>query len=461
MILKNGSHFYFLEKQNLIFIQNENNNLNHNMISNQASCHMNPFQKLFLHSQCFKSSFSSIKVIGKGGFATVYQAKCNADNKVYAIKEIKIKLNSKRFQRSKMQFETALNEIYFLSLNQSNCVVKLYHAWVEFDNKASNPKKNFISLPDDGSASKETIFNAILSISQKIRIYIQMELCDNNLANYILSEGVSGKFTGKKMLKRLEISRDIIKAVQFIHNNNMIHRDIKPGNIFIDRNGHIKLGDFGLSTFVYDPKYKGNTKTVHHSNKDIILPFHTKSLGTAQYASPEQWKTNYYNTSSDIYSLGLVLYEVLCPYSSQMEKYHNFPILKDEHTIPNSFFSSKFEVLSDLILSMVEKDFEKRPTISEVLDVIQDEIEKFESLTMRRMSDSCVQNSYCRCCEETISDEISVLSDGEEKRDFNLMLFFEDDTEGSNDDECGEENHVVDFEDFELSFKNIEIIEPL
>ena len=94
----------------------------------------------------------------------------------------------------------------------------------------------------------------------------------------------------------IQIGKDICKALVSCHKENIIHRDIKPGNIFVNSQGYYKLGDFGIARIL---DFSGNASTIK---------------GTYAYAAPEQFRRNRgerYDHRVDIYSLGLTLYELL------------------------------------------------------------------------------------------------------------------------------------------------------
>lgn len=405
----------------------------------------NPFTELFLYNQCFRASFSQIEKIGEGGFGNVYKALSNVDNCEYAIKEIKIKLNKKKFQRSRAAFESALNEIFFLSCTQSSQVVKLYHAWMEFDNSVTSSDFGFQKQKLlTQNLTKESIFNSILKISKRIRIYIQMELCTSNLGDFLPALSQIDLYSSKKVKERLEIALQICKGIKTIHDSGIIHRDIKTSNIFLSTSEYpqVKIGDFGLATFEDNLKYK-------EKEKSNGCNYHTKNVGTSIYMSPEQKESNYYSKSSDIYSLGLVLYELMCPYTCQMEKIENFANIKSKGEIVVKQFKRNYPNISEMICNMVNKDMNLRPSIDEVIEVIEDEIERILFMSNRKMSMDVEYTKMTINEEENDNEqstimECSTLSEGYENN--NLLLLLEE-----------KELNVLDDDTFSLNQSDNEI----
>lgn len=122
---------------------------------------------------------------------------------------------------------------------------------------------------------------------------------------YLIMEYVEGfplmEYCREKNLglnTRLEIFQDICSAVQYAHQHLVIHRDLKPSNIMVTHDGTPKLLDFGISKLVSADEDENQTQTEFRAL-------------TPAYASPEQIKGEPISTSSDIYSLGVILYELL------------------------------------------------------------------------------------------------------------------------------------------------------
>lgn len=174
-----------------------------------------------------------------------------------------------------------------------------------------------------------------------------------------------------------------------------------------------------------------------------------KNVGTSIYMSPEQKESNYYSKSSDIYSLGLVLYELMCPYTCQMEKIENFANIKSKGEIVVKQFKRNYPNISEMICNMVNKDMNLRPSIDEVIEVIEDEIERILFMSNRKMSMDVEYTKMTINEEENDNEqstimECSTLSEGYENN--NLLLLLEE-----------KELNVLDDDTFSLNQSDNEI----
>lgn len=130
----------------------------------------------------------------------------------------------------------------------------------------------------------------IYDVGEGDRPYIVMEYVDGmDLKQYIRE---NHPIPYKKVINIME---QILDAIEYAHKNDVIHRDIKPHNILIDKNGNVKITDFGIAVAL-------SQNSITQTNS---------LLGSVQYISPEQARGNVVTKQSDIYSLGIVLYELL------------------------------------------------------------------------------------------------------------------------------------------------------
>ncbi|MGD1106840.1 MAG: serine/threonine-protein kinase [Terracidiphilus sp.] len=126
---------------------------------------------------------------------------------------------------------------------------------------------------------------------RRSRVYMVMEWCPGRLLRQILNEGRLPQD------RAIRIAIEVLKALDYIHSNGVVHRDLKPENIIVDDNDHIKLIDFGIA---------GDT-----ASRRLTYANFTAMLGTPDYIAPEQVKGKRGDGRTDLYSMGVILYEML------------------------------------------------------------------------------------------------------------------------------------------------------
>ena len=173
--------------------------------------------------------------------------------------------------------------------------------------------------------------------------------------NYIVMEYVKGK-TLKEFIREkgripydlaLNFSTQIAKALDCAHKNNIIHRDIKPQNILVTEEGSLKVTDFGIAKST-------NSSTITNTSNVI---------GSAHYFSPEQAKGNYIDSRTDLYSLGVVIYEMVTgrvPFDADSPVSVALKHIQEEVVPPKNINSAVPESLNKLILKAMEKEQIKR-----------------------------------------------------------------------------------------------------
>jgi serine/threonine-protein kinase len=126
---------------------------------------------------------------------------------------------------------------------------------------------------------------------KRSRIYMVMEWCEGRLLRNILDEG---KIPQDRAIR---IAIGVLDALEYIHANGVVHRDLKPENIMVDAQDNIKLIDFGIAS--------------DSAARRLTYANFTATLGTPNYISPEQVKGKRGDGRSDIFSVGVILYEML------------------------------------------------------------------------------------------------------------------------------------------------------
>ncbi|CAF0793196.1 unnamed protein product [Brachionus calyciflorus] len=244
-------------------------------------------------------------------------------------------------------------------------------------------KKKKLSIKPRSRKSTE---NSNIDNESLIVLYIQMKLCDMTLKQWI-NERNSDFFELKKDLDNgilMDIFRQIISGVEYLHSKSIIHRDLKPGNIFLLKNNmQVKIGDFGLACLDFFNSSVQTTPIIKRVSEFSTSPIiespqgtqmffsketeHTKGVGTSLYASPEQLNGKIYDMKSDMYSLGIILFELFCPFNTEMERMEFISDLKRDRKFPNEM-ENKWPSQCEVIRSLLDPNPSNRPSAFNLLN---------------------------------------------------------------------------------------------
>nr|CAD7194504.1 unnamed protein product [Timema douglasi] len=190
--------------------------------------------------------------------------------------------------------------------------------------------------------------------ASRMFLFIQMQLCRKESLREWLKDNVGPR--DKRTV--LNMFLQILDAVEYVHLQGLIHRDLKPSNIFFSLDGQIKVGDFGLVTAMVE---SGDQRTPG-GDGDTFLgdEIHTAQVGTQLYMSPEQSKGLPYNYKVDIYSLGVILVELLVPFGTEMERIRTLLDVRKNKLPPH--FKQDYSEEYGLLHLMLSHYPDQRPT---------------------------------------------------------------------------------------------------
>ncbi len=160
------------------------------------------------------------------------------------------------------------------------------------------------------------------------------------------------------------LAQQVAHALAAAHAAGIVHRDIKPENIMVRDDGYVKVVDFGLARLAPGGPGAAATVTMESTARQLLV-------GTPRYMSPEQVRTERATHASDIFSFGLVAYEWITgrhPFSAVTVLDLLHAIVNDEPIAPRRFNAAISPALETLVLEMVQKDPERRPSASEVVE---------------------------------------------------------------------------------------------
>ncbi|KAF7546777.1 hypothetical protein G7046_g9206 [Stylonectria norvegica] len=376
--------------------------------------------------------------LGKGGFGEVVKARKKLDGQIYAIKKIT--------QRSQASLTEILKEVRLLSQLSHPAVVRYYNTWVEevpdsadteddtstdnytedtrgtgsagidiqfgtstggLDFMSSNANVEFgydESEDDDDedeldteeeessevdemgidralSPQKERMMafqrRARFQRSYRTILYISMEYCEKRTLRDLITRGLY-----KHTTEIWRLFRQVLEGLAHIHGLSIVHRDLKPENVFISSSAdgvdNVKIGDFGLAT---SGQFSIDKTAVQSLETDDM----TRSIGTAYYSAPEVRSAvnGMYSTKVDMYSLGIIFFEMCYLPMMGMQKADVLGHLRQPTPLLPSDFKPSDKVQTEIVLSLVNHSPKERPSSAELLKSGKLPVQ-MESETIRR-----------------------------------------------------------------------------
>lgn len=270
-----------------------------------------------------KANYKITKLLGEGSFGKAYLATVDNEDKKYVIKQVIMDGMTDQEKRE------TFNEAAILKRLDHPNIIKFKEVF-----RQSQPKEalNIVTEYADGG-----------DLEQKIEAQKKKPFPETQILDY---------FT------------QICLALQHLHKKHIIHRDLKGGNVFLMQSGLVKLGDFGIAKGLKTSKEKAKT-----------------TVGTPYYLSPEIINNKPYDTKSDIWSLGILLYQMMTfkmPFNAQSLPLLSIKINRGVYSPPPSVYSAE---LRDILKRCLSQDPEKRPSINDILQlpIIKDRINNFLS----------------------------------------------------------------------------------
>uniref|UniRef100_A0A8C7ID50 Eukaryotic translation initiation factor 2-alpha kinase 3 n=1 Tax=Oncorhynchus kisutch TaxID=8019 RepID=A0A8C7ID50_ONCKI len=199
------------------------------------------------------------------------------------------------------------------------------------------------------------------SSSPPLYLYIQMQLCRKDTLKDWMSQRCLPEH--REHSQCLGIFLQISEAVHFLHSKGLMHRDLKPSNIFFTVDDVVKVGDFGLVTAMDQEEDEDDSGPL------TPMPSyarHTGQVGTKLYMSPEQLSGDLYSHKVDIYSLGLILFELLCPFRTQMERVRTLTEVRGLQ-FPAVFSKNNVQELG-MVRSMLSLNPAERPEAADITE---------------------------------------------------------------------------------------------
>jgi translation initiation factor 2-alpha kinase 4 len=329
----------------------------------------------------YRADFEELSALGRGSFGQVVLGVNRLDGRKYAIKKIAlardVALNSK-----------ILREVATLSRLEHASVVRYYQAWTEVStgdssSEASRETSGGGGEDEDDEDSSDWRSSSVgrkapaaaqgKPVGEQRFLYIQMEYCRTTLRE-VLDSGAPVDVEQAWIW-----IRQILEGLSHVHAQGITHRDLKPSNLFLDAQGRVRIGDFGLAKFASstaagddggaDDDADGPAPLPPGEGSSTLLPADSEpsgAVGTFLYTAPEVARGLPHDCKVDLYALGVIAFEMLRVFGSGMQRVVELSELRASQRLPAGFAAS-FPMQTALIESLVQVDPAARPSAAEAL----------------------------------------------------------------------------------------------
>ena len=276
--------------------------------------------------------FEPLQLLGEGAFGKVIKVSSLINQKIYAMKILNLEVKEGEGLTKEMKEQYFLSEIGLLKKLDHPNIVKYYKSFREDD-----------------------------------KLYIVMEYFDNgDLDDYIEVLNANKDKQENKKEEIWNIFYQCISGLSYLHSQGVIHRDIKPPNIFMTKNKIIKLGDFGVSAIIGEKK-----------NMTKIHQLKYTQVGTPLYMAPEILAQKEYKENIDVFSMGCVFYKICCLKDCRKEDFE----FNEEGKLKKKIISGEIpknydQDLMNIVSEMLNEDENERPDSGQILTKIKDNYNK-------------------------------------------------------------------------------------
>lgn len=243
-------------------------------------------------------------LLGKGGFASVYQAKC-LRTKI----EVAIKMINKKMMQAAGMVNRVRQEVTIHSRLKHPSILELYNFFED---------ANYV--------------------------YLILELCHNGELQHYIKQKILGENEAANIMKQ------VVKGIKYLHSHNILHRDISLSNLLLTKDMQVKIADFGLAAQLNCPEEK-----------------HMTMCGTPNFISPEVASRNSHGLQADVWSLGCLLYTLLVgkpPFDTQGVKSTLNKVVNANYELPAHLSAEA----KDLIYNLLQKNPNDRITLDQILE---------------------------------------------------------------------------------------------